>query len=182
MERRRRLLDGLASTAAEPLAHRLDHLPLPRDHLQCLGDILAELRQPRAAAAGTGCRCRHDDPLARQMLGEGLTRRALARERSHGRGLGGRLLGGDLVLGCGRLQLFQLQLQLIEKARGALRALAEALALELLDLELQVRDQRPVGGQLGAGGSRLGLRREQGCLQCLDIVWERCGIGLHPRH
>ena len=43
VERRRRLGDALAGAAGEFLPHRLDHLPLPRDHLQRLGDRLAEL-------------------------------------------------------------------------------------------------------------------------------------------
>jgi hypothetical protein len=41
MERRGRLSDRLAIPARELLAHRLDHLPLARDHLQRLGDVLA---------------------------------------------------------------------------------------------------------------------------------------------
>ena len=77
MERRRRLADLLAVAAGELLAHVLDHLPLARDHLQRLGDIFAQLAQPRAAAALAGCRSRLDHPLARQMLGERLARRPL---------------------------------------------------------------------------------------------------------
>src|SRR4051794_22852668 len=43
--------DRLAVPARELLAHGLDHLPLLGNHLQRLGDVLAELRQlPRAAA------------------------------------------------------------------------------------------------------------------------------------
>ena len=52
VERRRRLADLLAVPARELLAHVLDDLPLPRDDFQRLGDVLAELGQPRAAAAG----------------------------------------------------------------------------------------------------------------------------------
>ena len=81
MERRRRLRDRLAVPARELLPHRLDHLPLPRDHLQRLGDVLAQLRQLRRAAAGTAFRCGDDDALARQMIGERLARRPLALER-----------------------------------------------------------------------------------------------------
>jgi hypothetical protein len=44
---RRRLHDRLALPAGEPLAHRLDHLPLAGDDLERLGDVLAELRQLR---------------------------------------------------------------------------------------------------------------------------------------
>src|SRR4051794_41899926 len=50
----RRLADLLAVAAGEFLADMLDHLPAPRDHLQRLGDVLAELAQPRAAAAQAG--------------------------------------------------------------------------------------------------------------------------------
>ena len=107
MERRRRLADRLAVAAGELLAHVLDHLPLPRDHLQRLGDVLAQLAQPRAAAARAGGRRRLDHPLARQMLGEGLARRALAGEGRHVGGLGRGLLGGELVLGRRALELLE---------------------------------------------------------------------------
>src|SRR5512133_3078786 len=50
MERRRRLGDLLARPAGELLADGLDHLPLPGDHLQRLGDILAQLNQLALAA------------------------------------------------------------------------------------------------------------------------------------
>ena len=51
MERRRRLADFLAVAAGELFADMLDHLPLPRNDLQRLGDVLAQFAQPRAAAA-----------------------------------------------------------------------------------------------------------------------------------
>ena len=57
MERRRWLADGLAIPAGELLAHILDHLPLPRDRFQCLGERLAQLAQPPAASAGVRMRC-----------------------------------------------------------------------------------------------------------------------------
>ena len=53
MEWRRRLADLLAIATGEFLADVLDHLPLPRDHLQRLGDVLIQFAQPRAAAALT---------------------------------------------------------------------------------------------------------------------------------
>ena len=80
VERRRRLIDALAVAARELLAHMLDDLPLARDHLQRLGDILAELGQSRSAAAGASGRRRDDHPLARQMLGKRLARGTLAGE------------------------------------------------------------------------------------------------------
>src|SRR3954453_4621219 len=64
MERRRRLRDRLACPARELLAYRLNHLPLPRDHLQRFGNVLAQLRQLRRAAAGTAFWCGDDDALA----------------------------------------------------------------------------------------------------------------------
>src|SRR4029077_19635506 len=75
------LADLLTIAARELLADMLDHLPLPRDHLQRLGDVLAQFTQPRAAAAKAGDRSWLDHPRARQMLGEGLACRALAGKR-----------------------------------------------------------------------------------------------------
>jgi hypothetical protein len=43
MERRRRLGDRFALAAGKSFANRLDHLPLARDDLERLGDILAKL-------------------------------------------------------------------------------------------------------------------------------------------
>jgi hypothetical protein len=120
MERRGRLADALAIAASELLADVLDHLPLPRNDLQRLGDILAQLGQPRPAAAGAGRRAGHDHPLARQVLGERLARAALAAERGDIGGLGRRLLRLELILSGRRLQLFKLQFHLIKQPRAAL--------------------------------------------------------------
>ena len=64
MERRRRLADPLAIATGEFLTDVLDHLPLPRNGLQRLGDVLAQLAQPRAAAALATRRSRLDYALA----------------------------------------------------------------------------------------------------------------------
>src|SRR6202021_2937956 len=74
MEWRRGLADLLAVAAGKLLANVLDHFPLPRDHLQRLGDIFTQLAQPRAAAALTGLRAGLDHPLAWQMLGQRVAR------------------------------------------------------------------------------------------------------------
>ena len=87
----------------------LDHFPLPRDHFQRLGDSLAELPQPRATAALAGRGTGHDNALAGQMLRERLTRGTLAGKGINRRRLGCRLLGRKLVLGGGRLQLFEFE-------------------------------------------------------------------------
>src|ERR1700732_3980454 len=80
VKRRRRLADLLAVAASELLADVLDHLPLPRDHLQRLGNILAPLAQPSTAATLAGRGAGLDNPLARQVLGKRLARRPLADE------------------------------------------------------------------------------------------------------
>src|SRR6266550_6985603 len=107
MEGCRRLADLLAVAAGKLLAHMLDHLPLPRDHLQRLGDILAQLAQPSAAATLAGCRSGFDHPLARQMFGERLARRSLANERHHIRRLRCGAFGREFVLGCRTLELLE---------------------------------------------------------------------------
>ncbi len=155
MERRRRLGDRLARPAGELLAHRLDHLPPARDHLQRLGDVLAQLRQLRRAAARAAVRRGDHDALARQMGGEGLARRAAcARTTCTVCVLRRRLLRRQFVLGRRGLQLLELQLHLLEQPGLALRAAAVELAPQLLDLQLQMGDQRLGAGVLPADRTR----------------------------
>ena len=171
MERRRRLGDRLAPPAGELLPDRLDHLPLPRDHLQRLGDVLAELRQSGRAAARARGRRRNDHPLPRQMLRERLLRGTLADEGLHDRRLRRGLFGRQFVLGRGRLGVLELHLQLVEETRLLLRTRSIELTLELLDLQRQMRDQR-----LGVRGLRpsvghFGLRQ-------ISTPFGRCKSGL----
>jgi hypothetical protein len=70
-----------------------------------------------------------------------------------------------------------LQLQLIDQTGGALRARAEAVAVELGNDELQMRDQRLIIRELHLGGSQFGRdlggmcpRRYQRRLQGFDVV------------
>jgi hypothetical protein len=119
------LADLLAVAAGELLADMLDHLPLPWNHLQRLGDILAQLARPRAATAKANSRARLDYPLTPQMLGEGLARRTLAGERHHIGGLGHGPPGGDLVLSGRTLELFEERAKRIEEAARAARVEAE---------------------------------------------------------
>ena len=123
MERRRRLGYLLAMAAGELLAHRLDHLPAARDHLQRLGYVLADLRQLVRAATRTGGRRGYHHALPRQMLGERLARQAAAGEALDLRRAGGRLFGCQLVLGRARLKLVKLEFHLVEKPLLALRTL-----------------------------------------------------------
>ena len=153
MERSRRLRDRLAVPAGELFAHRIDHFEPARDLLQRRGDALAELRQPRRAAARTLRRSRQNDALPLDVVGIWLANRPLALERAHGLRLFGCLLGDELILGRGRLELLQLQFQLIEQPRRAFRARSIERPSQLLDLELQMGDQR-----LGARQLRLRIR------------------------
>ena len=195
MERRRSLADLLTVPAGELLADMLDHFPLAWDRFQRLGDIFAQLAQPPAAAAKASGRSRHDHPLARQMLGEGLARGTLAGEGRHRRGLGHRHLGRDLVFGRRALQFLELQLDLIEKSRRALRARTIELARQFLDPQSLVSYQgliiRGPGsrhrefrfGVCGPGRfdevpvARRGQRRPQR----REVIWKGFAIRIHAQ-
>ncbi len=170
VKRRWGLADALAVAAGELLAHVLDHLPAPRNDFQRFGHILAELRQTCAATARAVRRHRHDHPLARQVVGKRLARRALAGERANTRGLRGVLFGAQFVLGRRGLQLFKLQFHLIEQAAATLRTLAEKRASEFLNLQLEVRDQRLGIGALGTRRGGIGTGGKKRRLERLDVV------------
>ncbi len=175
------LADALAVTTGELLAHMLDDLPAARHDLERLGDILAQPGQARAATAGAGRRTGDDDALARQVLGERAPDRAGAGEACDlgGPGRGG--LGRQLVLGRQGLELLQLQLHLAEQTDGALGARTEAVAVELLDLQPEVRDQRQVAGLLRPGGGDIGERGQERCLERVDVIGQGGRIGVHAR-
>ena len=148
--------DRLAGPARHFLAHRLDDLPAPRDHLQGLGDVLAELRQSGRSAAGTGLRRGDDDALARQMVGEGLARRPPALEGVDRWRLRSCSMGCLFVFARRCLEVFKLQLHLLQKPRLAFRAAAVELSTQLLDRQLQVCDERFRARQIGLGVGGLG--------------------------
>src|SRR5262249_6108170 len=131
--------------------------PLPGNHLQRLGHVLAELVQA-AAAARAGRWARIDNPLAWQMRRQRATGRFAPLKALH---LNLRTLGSELRyrLGLGRilLELGQLELELLEH-RAAFRRLAVLLVLELGDLVLQLLDleRARLRDALGCGGLRLG--------------------------
>lgn len=130
---------------------------------QGLGHIVAQLRQLGRSATGAARRRGNDDPLAFDILGERLADQPPAREGPNRLRLLGRFLGRQLVLGCRRFRLHQLQLKLIGQPLLALRALAVKLAPQLLDLQLQMSDQRFITGPICHGVGRLGsgLRRRR---------------------
>jgi len=176
MEWRRRLGDGLAVAARELLAHSLDDLPLAGHDLQCLGDVLSELRQARAATAGAGRRPGNDHPLARQMFGERLARGALAGEGRDAGGLGHRLLCGEIIFGGRGFQLLELQLELVKQPGAALGTLAEAIAVELLDPQLEVGDQSLVVGDLGPQRGSFRRHRRSMRTRCDEQPLQALGI------
>ena len=178
MEGRRRLGDGLASPAGKLLPHRLHHLPLARDHLQRLGDRLSELGKHAPAAWACG-RARNHHPLARQVR-----RQRQARRLAAGVARGRRPLEFDRtdILGLGRFELLELQLQLVEQLVAALGGGAEPIVPQLGNHQLEMGDHRLRAGRprlgrrgpaLRVGGAGLGLatRRAQGG----DII--RQGVG-----
>ena len=127
------------------------------------------------------------------MLGKGLARRPLAGEGGDARRLRRCRFGGKLVLAGARLQLLELQLELIEQAPAALGAGAVLHAPELGDLQLQMRDQRLgralPGLSLGKARLRflgppdrvlrLPCRRLDQRLERFDIVRKRRNGGFH---
>ena len=114
------------------------------------------------------------------MLGEGFAGRSLALEACHRGGLRSCDLGQQLILGGRGLQLFQLQLKLIQSA-AALGMRAEVVAVKLDDLQLQMGDQGGIVGaqsalfgQLSLGEISPDLGGRERRLERFEIV--RCGL------
>ncbi|MCY1358347.1 hypothetical protein D9M68_586210 [compost metagenome] len=158
MERRRRLADLLAVPAAKFLAYGFDHLEPARNLLERLGDVLAQFRQARPAAACTGDWWIDHHALALDILRPRLSDRPFARERMHARGLGGSRLGCNLVLCRGHHQLFELQFHLVDQARRALGSPTAQFALQLFDRQLQTGNQ---GLTVRQHGLRIGSLRHR---------------------
>ena len=87
-------------------------------------------------------------------------------------------LGGEFIFGGRGFEFLQLQLKLVEQACAALGALAEAIPVELLDLQLEVGDQCFGAGDLRPRGDQFVLSRQQQSLQALGIVRQ----GIDRRH
>src|ERR1700704_4610873 len=117
---------------------------------------LESLVEPQhAQAVGPGTRTRSRGRCGGNGFGPGLAGRGRRTQRARPAGLGGGLLGRDLVFGGRRFAVFQLELHLIKQLAPALGAAAIALPPHLLDGELEKRTQG-----LGAGGMG---RRPRGC-------------------
>lgn len=147
---------------------------------QGFGDVLAQLGQPGAAAADARHWAGDNDALARQVLGKRAPGWTCAGEARHGGGpqnLGRGGFGGQFILGSRRLQLLELQLHLVQQASRALRARAEAVPVELLDLQLEMHDQRPIAGLLRNRDGGFGACGQQGCLERIDIIRQGGKLG-----
>jgi len=140
MERSRRLADLLAIPTGELFPDRFDHLPLPRDHLQRPGHILAQLAQPRSAAALAPRRLGNHHALARQVVGEGVSFGALARGARHIRGLRHGDFRGEFILAGAGCEFLELQRQLIDQPLRSLGARAVELTLEPGELDLDAEE------------------------------------------
>ena len=163
MERRRRLRYPLAVPARELLAHRLNHLPPARDHLQRLRHVLADFGQLVRPTARAGRGHGNHHALARQVVGERFARGPAADEPLDLSAPGRRLLSRQLVLGCTRLELVERELHLVEQALLALRAPAVERATELLDHQGQ-------GGNLRLGSRRPRLLRRKCRFERFSVV------------
>ena len=141
----RRLADLLAVAAGELLADGLDHLPLPGNDLQRLGDVLAHLHDAPRSATAAGGRGFDHHALPGQMLGERLAGWTAAFE-SRNRGLRRGGIRLCPILPKVRLQILELHLELFNQPDMAFGAVPELLAAEFGDLELQVPDHRIGGG------------------------------------
>jgi len=127
----------------------------------------------RAAAAAAGRRPDHN-PFTRQVLGERLAHGLAPLERRHLRRLLRGFLGPDRILARRRLQLLELQFELVDQPGGAFGAAAIHLALEPGDLELQPGDHRLRGRDDGLRPGQFGFRGGQLGAQSLEF---RGGIG-----
>ena len=180
VERRRRLAERLAVAAGELLADGLAHEPAPRHDVECLGDDLADLAQPRPAAARAARRRRHHDPLARQVLGQRPAGRLAARmgcdRIAHDGGT-----GLHLVLGQALLELGQLELELVDEPLGPFAGRAEAFTASLRQQQLQSFDLERGGGDQGFGPvSRLALGDDHRVRRG-EVVRKWCGVVRHDK-
>ncbi len=144
MERRRRLGDLFAVTARELLAHRLDHLPSARLRFQCSYHVLAEFAQTASTTAVARRRGINHHALARQVFGECVAFRALAREPAHGSRSGDGGFRGQFVFRGVGLQLVEHERQLVDQSRRTFGTLPVQLSFQPGDPQFLMGDQGQV--------------------------------------
>ncbi|OBX17512.1 hypothetical protein A9995_15655 [Erythrobacter sp. QSSC1-22B] len=120
------------------------------------------------------------------MIGKRLSCGPYAREGGDGGRLRCRFLGNQIILACIGLEIFELQLHLIEQAAGAFCAGAVLLAPQLGDLQLEVGDDRFGGALAGVGIGKLRLslislleRGNQQRLERFNVVRKGLDGGFH---
>jgi len=115
------------------------------------------------------------------MIRERFAGRSLAGERGYLRDFGCGHFGSKLVFGRRGLQFLQRQFELIQKPRGALGPWTIAVAVEFLDLQFQMGDQRLVVGLLSSGSRSLRACDDQGRFQRFDVVWSGFTTRIHTQ-
>ena len=113
------------------------------------------------------------------MFGKRLPGGPLALKQGNARGLRGGHLRGEIIFAGAGLELFQLQLELVEQPPAALGAGAVLFTPELGDLQLQVRDQGIAGRGLGSCGGKLGGHGNHQRPERFDTVRQGRNGGFH---
>ena len=152
--RGRCLYDPVAGVAAQLRSNMTKHLEAGANVLQHLGDIFAEFAQS-AAAVGTRFMTGH--------VGMDLARKMFRQRAAKGLGRCRPVCWSDglrLFDGAGRLQFFQLQLELLDLTEDLLTPGAEEHALQLLDQQNEALD--------------LARARAKRCCVLLTLMRGRC--------
>ena len=168
------LNDFFAAAAAQLGAHMAHDLEARWNILQHLGDVFAELAQ--LAALGAGVRSRRVSMyFARQVLRQRTAAgpRSIVVERCT---LRYRALGAD------RLQLFELQLQLLDLARDPLALGAKQHPAKLGDDQLQMFDLAVVGKQLSVLDNQLAVLGQQQRPQSIGVECAQIGKRRRRNH
>ena len=156
------------------MAHDLE---ASRHVLEHLRHILADLAHPLSAATRAGARGGlMDQGHASEMLGQLAT--GLLFRRFSGLGCGLRL-DGRCRFGRRRLDLLELQLQLLDSAINPLGGLAERHAPQPSEFELQLLRFERLGDEPRLCGDKLRVARDDQALQHLDIVRKVISVKCH---
>ena len=176
----RSLSDRIARAAGIFRPNVTNDLEVSGHIIQHLGHVLAELGHSlaavRAGAGAIACRLMHDI-LSRQMIGQRLALRLLARSRSRCR----RFLGfgaGD-VFGLAGLQFLELEFELGDLAGDPLRRATELHSAQLGDLEFQLLDLQRLELHRRLRRLQLALAGQREGTQCGGIIRQ---FGRGERH
>ena len=174
--RHRLLRHGLAFAAGAGGADMADHFEAAGDVFEDFGDVFAHFAHETAASRAGGGRF-VDNIAARQRFGQ--LAPLLLRRRLFLRGLGRfccRRSGRGLRLGLRRLDLFELEFELLQFAPHALRRGAEGHALQARDLGFQLFGFKRLQQKASLGGIALRCPQRHKPLEFFDIVGKTCRI------